>query len=80
MIFKYPSSEISENALDLFVGKFPRQIGQGDSPTKDPTLSSCQSRAAPAPRQVAHSKSNSAKMFSSNGGTESNGYYCFIRV
>jgi hypothetical protein len=37
---------------------------------KDPTLLSRQSRAAPAPRQVAHPRPNSAEISSSDGGTQ----------
>jgi hypothetical protein len=38
------------------------------STTKDPSLSSHQSRAAPAPRQVAHPGPNSTEISSSDGG------------
>jgi hypothetical protein len=36
---------------------------------EDPTLSGCQSREAPAPRQVAHLRPNLEKMSSSNEGS-----------
>jgi hypothetical protein len=52
---------------------------QGHSTTKDPTLSSRQSRAAPAPRQVAHLGPNSTEISSSDGGTQCNGDHCFLR-
>jgi hypothetical protein len=52
---------------------------QGHSLAKDPTLSSCQSRVAPAPRQVAHQGPNSTEISSSNGGTQQNGDHCFLR-
>jgi hypothetical protein len=49
------------------------------TPAKDPSLSSCQSRATPAPRQVAHPGPNSTEISSSDGGTHRNGYHCFLR-
>jgi hypothetical protein len=56
-----------------------RNIGQGNSPKKDPTLSGCQSREAPTPRQVTHLGPNSTEISSSNGGTQCNGENCFLR-
>jgi hypothetical protein len=53
--------------------------GQGHSPAEDPTLSSYQSRVVPAPGQVAHPGTNSAEISSSDGGTQCNGYHCFLR-
>ena len=47
--------------------------------TKDPTISSCQSRPTPSPRQVAHQRPSSIEVFSSHEGTQRNGEYCFQR-
>jgi hypothetical protein len=52
---------------------------QGNLIAKDLALSSRQSRAAPAPRQVAHLGPNSAEISSCDGGTQRNGDYLFLR-
>ena len=45
------------------------------STTKDPALSSRQSRVALAPRQVAHPGPNSVEISSFDGGPQCNGYH-----
>jgi hypothetical protein len=55
------------------------ETGQGHSTTKDPTLSSRQSRATPAPRQVVQLGPSSTEISSSNGGPQCNGDHCFLR-
>jgi hypothetical protein len=57
-----------------------RHTYQGHSIAKDPTLSSRQSRAVPAPRQVAHPRPNLADISSSDEGTQRNGYHFFLRM
>ena len=47
--------------------------------TKDTTISSCQSRPTPSPRQMAHQGPSSAEVSSSHGGTQRNGDHCFLR-
>ena len=49
------------------------------SPIEYPIVSSCQSRPAPSPGQVAHQGSSSAEVSSSDGGTQCNGDHCFLR-
>jgi hypothetical protein len=52
---------------------------QGHSIAMDLALSSHQSRAAPAARQVAHPGPNSTEISSYDGGTQCNGDHCFMR-
>ena len=47
--------------------------------TKNPTISSCQSRPTLSPGQVAHEGPSSWEVFSYHGGTQCNGDHCFLR-
>jgi hypothetical protein len=50
-----------------------------DTHIKHTAISSCQSRPTPSPRQMAHQGPSSTEVSSSHGGTQSNGYHCFLR-
>jgi hypothetical protein len=67
--------ECTEQASTNHIG----HIGQGKSPIEDPTLSGCQSKASPAPRQLVHLGPNSTKLSPSDGGNQHNGEYFFLR-
>ena len=61
----------TDRIMDTRIKKHP--------PTEDPSISSCQSRPTPSPRQMAHQGSSSAEVSSSNGGTQRNGDHCFFQ-
>ena len=52
---------------------------QENSPTEYPTLSGCQSWPTHAPRQVVYQGPSLAEVSSSHGGTQRNGYHCYLR-
>ena len=52
---------------------------QEHSPTKDPTISGCQSWPTPAPKQVVQQGPRSVEFSLSHGGTQRNGDHCFLR-
>ena len=58
--------------------KYCGHVYQRHSIAKDLALSIRQSKATPAPRQVAHSGPNSVEISSSDGGTQRNGENLFL--